>query len=113
MNDIKIKSSAMLITLRWIARVWSIGSIGIILLFFIGEGFAPAKVTPKERVRRQVYKLHIKFYRNCLPFATLSKQIYHALKRDEGVINQISRCELFSLFYLRYSQFANSVSPCQ
>ena len=50
MNDIKIKSSAMLITLRWIARVWSIGSIGIILLFFIGEGFAPAKVTPKEWV---------------------------------------------------------------
>ena len=50
MSDIKIKSSVMLITLRWIARVWSIGSIGLILLFFIGEGFAPTRVTPKEWV---------------------------------------------------------------
>ena len=36
--------------MRWIARVWSVISIGLILLFFVGGGFSPAKVAPKEWV---------------------------------------------------------------
>jgi hypothetical protein len=39
---------------RWVARVWSIASIGTLLLFFIGEGllgeeeFTLANITPAE-----------------------------------------------------------------
>ena len=37
-----------LLSLRWAARFASIVSIAIILLFFIGEGFNPAKVASRE-----------------------------------------------------------------
>jgi hypothetical protein len=47
---VKVKLGTAIVILRWIARVWSIASIGLFLLFFIGEGFAPAKVAPKEWV---------------------------------------------------------------
>jgi hypothetical protein len=36
------------LVLHWTARVLSLLSIGIILLFFIGEGFNPARVTAGE-----------------------------------------------------------------
>ncbi|NJN65296.1 MAG: hypothetical protein HC884_00580 [Chloroflexaceae bacterium] len=36
--------------LRWVARVWSIGSIGVLLLFLVGEGFNPTETTPAEWV---------------------------------------------------------------
>lgn len=36
--------------LRWIARAGSLLSIGLIFLFFIGEEFHPAKITPREWV---------------------------------------------------------------
>ncbi|HOX87092.1 MAG TPA: hypothetical protein PKW76_12140 [bacterium] len=35
-------------TIRWIARVWSVLSIGMILLFFIGEGFDPVRIEAEE-----------------------------------------------------------------
>ncbi len=35
-------------TIRWTARAWAVASIGLILAFFIGEGFAPARVAPRE-----------------------------------------------------------------
>jgi len=50
MSDTQVKPGTAVVTLRWIARGWSIASIGLILLFFIGEGFAPTRVTPKEWV---------------------------------------------------------------
>ena len=34
--------------LRWTARAWSVVSLGLLLLFFIGEGFVPTEVTPYE-----------------------------------------------------------------
>ena len=37
-------------SLRWIARVCSILSVGVLLLFFVGEGFNPTKVAPREWV---------------------------------------------------------------
>jgi hypothetical protein len=33
---------------RWTARVWSIASIGLVLLFLVGEGFNPARLKPTE-----------------------------------------------------------------
>ena len=42
------RSPRSIALLRWIARVWSIASLGLILAFFIGEGFSPAQVSVKE-----------------------------------------------------------------
>ena len=33
---------------RWIARIWMLGSIGLILAFFIGEGFHPSHIKMNE-----------------------------------------------------------------
>ena len=49
MSD-KVVSGTAIVTLRWIARVWSVISIGLILLLFVGEDFSPAKVALKEWV---------------------------------------------------------------
>jgi hypothetical protein len=40
--------STLALGLRWTARAWSVVSLGLILLFFVGEGFAPADVGPQE-----------------------------------------------------------------
>ena len=34
--------------MRWTARVWAVGSIGLILAFIIGEGFNPSQVKATE-----------------------------------------------------------------
>jgi hypothetical protein len=36
------------IMVHWIARIMSIISIGLVLLFMVGEGFNPAQLTPTE-----------------------------------------------------------------
>ncbi len=41
-------SKAVKMKMSWVARIASIISIGIILLFFIGEGFIPAQLTLNE-----------------------------------------------------------------
>ncbi|HLE28652.1 MAG TPA: hypothetical protein VI793_11075 [Anaerolineales bacterium] len=38
----------LLLALRWAARLSSIVFIGVFILMFIGEGFEPAKITPRE-----------------------------------------------------------------
>jgi hypothetical protein len=43
-------SQATLTVLRWIARILSLFFIGIFILMFIGEGFDPATITPREWV---------------------------------------------------------------
>ncbi len=44
------KPAVWMTTLRWTARTGSIASVFILLLFFIGEGFTPANVGPREWV---------------------------------------------------------------
>jgi hypothetical protein len=39
-----------LLALRWLARISSILLIGVFVLMFIGEGFDPARITPREWV---------------------------------------------------------------
>jgi len=34
--------------IRWTARVWAVGSIGLVLAFIIGEGFNPSQVKARE-----------------------------------------------------------------
>ena len=41
MNDSKNKYYALAITVRWIARIWSITSVGLILFIVFGYGFNP------------------------------------------------------------------------
>lgn len=48
MEELDQKRSCCFPALRWIARIWSVASIVVIIAFFIGEGFDPAKITPKE-----------------------------------------------------------------
>jgi hypothetical protein len=36
------------LVIHWAARIWSIASIGFVLLFFVGEGFNPAQIKPSE-----------------------------------------------------------------
>jgi hypothetical protein len=50
MSNPMVEPSFAIDTLRWAARVGSVISIGILLLFIIGEGFHPAKVAPREWV---------------------------------------------------------------
>jgi hypothetical protein len=35
---------------RWVARVWSIASIGLVIAFLIGEGFHPEQLSLAERI---------------------------------------------------------------
>jgi hypothetical protein len=35
---------------RWIARIWSVLSVGVLLLFLVGEGFDPSQPTLHEWV---------------------------------------------------------------
>jgi hypothetical protein len=50
MSVITEHEAEWLYSLRWFARVCSVASIALILLFFIGEGFNPTKVAAKEWV---------------------------------------------------------------
>jgi hypothetical protein len=50
MSDRDVRPIAAMVVLRWVARLWSIASIGLILLFFVGEGIAPGTVSAKEWV---------------------------------------------------------------
>jgi hypothetical protein len=36
--------------IRWVARVWAVASIGLILAFVVGEGFNPSQIKPREWV---------------------------------------------------------------
>jgi hypothetical protein len=45
-----MRVSRTMTTLKWIARVGSLLSIGLILLFFIGEGFHPTRVAARDWV---------------------------------------------------------------
>ena len=40
--------SGVFFILRWSARALSVISIGVLLLFFIGEGFDPSEVSPRQ-----------------------------------------------------------------
>jgi hypothetical protein len=37
-----------MLALRWLARVGSVVSLGLLLLFFVGERFDPAKVASRD-----------------------------------------------------------------
>ena len=50
MNTTKASSTPLMAGLRWLARIGSIVSLALLLLFYIGEGFHPAKVAPHEWV---------------------------------------------------------------
>ncbi len=36
--------------IRWTARGWAVASIVLVLLFFVGEGFEPSQIKPREWV---------------------------------------------------------------
>jgi len=44
----KASLNPFLLGVRWTARILSILFIGIFMLMFFGEGFDPAKITPRE-----------------------------------------------------------------
>ena len=46
MNDSRAKPPIMVLTIRWIARVWSIASIGLVLLIAVGELIYPHAPAP-------------------------------------------------------------------
>jgi len=48
LNTTKATSTTLLLGLRWLARIGSVVSLGLILLLFVGEGFNPAKVASRE-----------------------------------------------------------------
>lgn len=33
---------------RWIAGIWAVASIGMVLAFVVGEGFHPSQIQPRE-----------------------------------------------------------------
>jgi len=57
MNDQTAKPNLATLTIRWVARAWSIASVGFILLMFIGsglmEGFNLGQFTPRDLVGRK------------------------------------------------------------
>src|ERR1700681_3465506 len=50
MMAIRTETNWTMLSLRWIARAGSLLSILLILLLFVGEGFHPTQVRPKEGV---------------------------------------------------------------
>jgi len=54
MNDLTVKPGIVTLIIRWMARAWSIASVGFVLLMFIGsglaEGFNPAQFTSRDWV---------------------------------------------------------------
>jgi len=48
MFDQRIYESTALFYLRWTARILSLASISLLFFFFVGEGFDPTRVDPKE-----------------------------------------------------------------
>ncbi len=54
MNEPIVRPSITTLTIRWMARAWSLASVGFVLLMFIGsglaEGFNPAQFTPRDWV---------------------------------------------------------------
>ena len=48
MANLSINQNSYKNITRWTARLTSLLSIGVLLLFFIGEGFNPTKLTMKE-----------------------------------------------------------------
>lgn len=54
MKDPTVKPGIVTLVIRWMARVWSIASVGSVLLMFIGsglaEGFSPAQLTFRDWV---------------------------------------------------------------
>jgi hypothetical protein len=34
--------------IHWIARIWAVASIGMVLAFLVGEGFHPSQIQPRE-----------------------------------------------------------------
>ncbi len=73
------------ILIRWIARIWSIASGGLLLLFFIGEGFNPAQITAAQW-------LLLAFF----PVGVLAGMVVGWFK--EGLGGTITLCSLL-LFY--------------
>jgi hypothetical protein len=53
------KANMTMLSLRWIARAGSLLSIGMIFLFFIGEDFHPAKITPREWVGLTLFPIGV------------------------------------------------------
>lgn len=50
MKTANTSTNSLLLVIRWLARISSILFIGVFLLMFMGEGFDPAKITPREWV---------------------------------------------------------------
>ena len=48
MRGIRRGESGALFALAWAARATSVVSTGLLLLFFVGEGFDPSGVTPRQ-----------------------------------------------------------------
>ncbi|MEA4906859.1 MAG: hypothetical protein GYA17_15280 [Chloroflexi bacterium] len=48
MNDQPHQLNRITTALRWVARIGSVASLALLLLFFIGEGFSPTQLTAEE-----------------------------------------------------------------
>jgi hypothetical protein len=48
MNDPTVKLNIVAVIIRWVARGWSIASLGLLLLFFIEEASGLRPLTPSE-----------------------------------------------------------------
>jgi hypothetical protein len=48
MTNSKTYPNDIIARLRWIAKIWSMLSVALLLLFFFGEGIEMAKVAPAE-----------------------------------------------------------------
>lgn len=50
MKTSNTSTNPLLSVIRWTARISSVIFIGVFILMFLGEGFEPAKITPREWV---------------------------------------------------------------
>ncbi|HZT59065.1 MAG TPA: hypothetical protein VFA21_10605 [Pyrinomonadaceae bacterium] len=88
--------SKLLLALKWAGRALSVFSVGVLLLFFVGEGFDPSEVTPRQWAALLLF-----------PFVVVAGMLI--AWRREGLGGGVSVAGL-AAFYL-YSLLLNGGTP--
>jgi hypothetical protein len=61
MTYLRTNLNEVILGLRWLARIWSMTSLILLFLFFVGEGIQPGKLEPQEWLGLLFFPIGIAF----------------------------------------------------